>query len=131
MPSFLAKACHYWPFDFKFNFVFVGLFELGVSRKYNRLLTKSTSTEDGPVVVGGFLFKHREIGGYCKDASAGERSYGRSSACFGRLVSCLRAATRPGCMSVLVAHQEWQEQRNTLRALLYNPSSGFCCQGEC
>lgn len=49
--------------------MFVGL--LGVSKKYNTLLTKSTSTEDGPVVVGGFLFKYREIGGYCKAASAG------------------------------------------------------------
>lgn len=33
--------------------MFVGLFELGVSKKYNTLLTKSTSTEDGPVAVGG------------------------------------------------------------------------------
>ena len=51
--------------------MFVGLFELGVSKKYNTLLTTSTSTGDGPVAVGGFLFKYREIGGYCKAASAG------------------------------------------------------------
>lgn len=70
MPSFLAKACHYWPFYLRFNFVFAGLFELEVSKKYNTLLTKSTSTEDGPVVVGG-SFLNIEIGGYCKAASAG------------------------------------------------------------
>lgn len=52
MPSFLAKACHYWPFHLRFNFV--GLFELGVSENYNTLLTKSA--EDGLVVVGGFFF---------------------------------------------------------------------------
>jgi len=69
MPSFLAKACHYWPFYLRFNFV--GLFECGVSKKYNTFLTKSRSTEDGPVVVEGLLLKQREIGGYCKAASAG------------------------------------------------------------
>lgn len=40
MPSFLAKACHYWPFYLKFHFVLVGLFELGVCKMHNTLLTK-------------------------------------------------------------------------------------------
>lgn len=40
MPSFLAKACHYWPFYLKFHFVLVGLFELGVCKVHNTLLAK-------------------------------------------------------------------------------------------
>lgn len=96
MPSFLAKACYYWPFYLRFGFIFVGLFELRVSKKYNTLLAKSIDprTEDGPVAVGGFLFKYRGIGGYKKAASAG-KAFQERSTCFGRLMSCLQASTGP------------------------------------
>lgn len=98
--------------------MFVGLFELGASKKYNAFVTESTSTEDGPVAVGGFLFKYRDIGGYRKPSSAGQASCGRS-VCLGRLVSCLRAAARTGCMSVLVARQKRQEKKNTRRETFF------------
>lgn len=65
MPSFLAKACHYWPFYLKFHFVLVGLFELGVCKMHNTLL------KNIQVGVGGFCLNVEKLVDTCGAASGG------------------------------------------------------------
>lgn len=62
MPSFLAKACHYWPFYLKFHFVLVGLFELGVCRMLNTLFKETVQVQRMDLLwLGGFCLNIEKL----------------------------------------------------------------------